>query len=148
MILNKVVGNIEELKNLGDFHVEKIYLESDELLKRIIRVTSDHNNEYGISLDKGQKLSDGDILFKDGKNIIVVTTKEDDVLVVSPKSINEMGIIAHALGNRHLPVQVEEGKIILQYDYVVEKMLQDDNIDFQRTNMKLKQAFKHVDYRH
>ena len=147
MILDKILGNI---KNMTDIHchIERIYLESDELLKRVLRVTSDHGHEYGISLPKGSEMKDGDILFNDGHNIVVISVKEDDVIVITPRDINEMGEIAHNLGNKHLPVQIEAGKIIIQYDYLIEKFLQDLKVNFERKNIKLKQAFRHVDHSH
>ena len=147
MILNKILGNIKDMEDIH-CHVERIYLESDELLKRVLRVTSDHGHEYGISLPKGSEMRDGDILFNDGHNMVVISVKEDDVIVITPRDINEMGEVAHNLGNKHLPVQIEDGKIIIQYDYLVEKFLQDLQINFGRKNMKLKQAFRHVDHSH
>lgn len=147
MILDKILGNIKDMENVH-CHIERIYLESDELLKRVLRVTSDHGHEYGISLPKGSEMKDGDILFNDGHNIVVVSVKEDDVIVITPKDINEMGEVAHNLGNKHLPVQIEDGKIIIQYDYLIEKFLQDLKVNFERKNMKLKQAFRHVDHSH
>lgn len=147
MILDKILGNIKDMEDIH-CHVERIYLESDELLKRVLRVTSDHGHEYGISLSKGSEMRDGDILFNDGHNMVVISVKEDDVIVVTPRDINEMGEVAHNLGNKHLPVQIEDGKIIIQYDYLVEKFLQDLQVNFERKNMKLKQAFRHVDHSH
>lgn len=147
MILDKILGNIEDMEDIH-CHVERIYLESDELLKRVLRVTSDHGHEYGISLPKGSEMRDGDILFNDGHNMVVISVKEDDVIVITPRDINEMGEVAHNLGNKHLPVQIEDGKIIIQYDYLVEKFLQDLQVNFERKNMKLKQAFRHVDHSH
>ena len=70
MIFNKILGNINELDNLENIHLEKIYISSDEAVKRILRVTSDHNNEYSIALDKNEELKDGDILLNDGKNLM------------------------------------------------------------------------------
>lgn len=147
MILDKILGNIKDMEDIH-CHVERIYLESDELLKRVLRVTSDHGHEYGISLPKGSEMRDGDILFNDGHNMVVISVKEDDVIVITPRDINEMGEVAHNLGNKHLPVQIEDGKIIIQYDYLVEKFLQDLQVNFERENMKLKQAFRHVDHSH
>ena len=147
MILDKILGNIKDMEDIH-CHVERIYLESDELLKRVLRVTSDHGHEYGISLPKGSEMRDGDILFNDGHNMVVISVKEDDVIVITPRDINEMGDVAHNLGNKHLPVQIEDGKIIIQYDYLVEKFLQDLQVNFERKNMKLKQAFRHVDHSH
>lgn len=147
MILDKILGNIKDMEDIH-CHVERIYLESDELLKRVLRVTSDHGHEYGISLPKGSEMRDGDILFNDGHNMVIISVKEDDVIVITPRDINEMGEVAHNLGNKHLPVQIEDGKIIIQYDYLVEKFLQDLQVNFERKNMKLKQAFRHVDHSH
>ena len=148
MIFNQVLGNINEIDNLNDVHIEKIYITSEEALKRIMRVNSDHNHEYGIALSENIELKDGDILYRDDKNIIIVKNKGDDVLVIKPNSITEMGIIAHSLGNRHLQAQFEDGKMIIQYDALVEGELKRDNINYSRENLKLKKAFRHVEFGH
>ncbi|EPB8220972.1 urease accessory protein UreE [Clostridium perfringens] len=149
MIFKEVIGNINDIDNSSDFHIEVIYLDSDDLSKRILRVISDHDNEYGISLgNKDTSLSNGDILFNDGKNLIVIKTKSENVIVIRPNDINEMGVVAHLLGNTHVPVQVKDGKIILQYDYVIEKMLKDMNIKYSLENISLEKAMKHVNYAH
>lgn len=148
MIFNQVLGNINEIDNLNDAHIEKIYITSEEALKRIMRVNSDHNHEYGIALSENIELKDGDILYRDDKNIIIVKIKGDDVLVIKPNSITEMGIIAHSLGNRHLQAQFEDGKMIIQYDALVEGELKRGNINYSRENLKLKKAFRHVEFGH
>ena len=148
MIFNQVLGNISELENLNNIHIEKIYISSEEALKRILRVNSDHNHEYGIALNENVELKDGDILYRDDKNIIIVKIKGEDVLVIKPKSMTDMGVIAHSLGNRHLQAQFEDGKMIIQYDALVEGELKRDNIDYSRENLKLKKAFRHVEFGH
>jgi len=148
MIFNKVIGNTNEIDDLNSYHIEKIYLDSEDMLKRIKRVTSDHNNEYGIALEDSEKLTDGDILYKKDKQLIVVKVNSEDVLVIKPKTITEMGVIAHAIGNRHLQAQFEEDKMIIQYDRLVEEELKRDNIDYSRENITLKKAFRHVEFAH
>ncbi|WP_297436079.1 urease accessory protein UreE [uncultured Clostridium sp.] len=174
MILDKVLGNINDLNidtehnhshddkhkhshehgedcehsHKPHIHVEKIHLRSDELLKRINRVTSDHGKEYGISVSKETILKDGDILYKDDKNMVVVSVKSDDVLIIKPTSITEMGKIAHNLGNRHLPAQFKEGLMILEYDNLVEDLLKEESIPYARENVTLEKAFRHVEFGH
>ena len=148
MIFNQVLGNINDIKDLNNLHIEKIYISSEDSLKRIMRVNSDHNHEYGIALSENIELKDGDILYHDDKNIIIVKIKGDDVLVIKPNSMTDMGIIAHALGNRHLQAQFEDGKMIIQYDPLVEGELKRDNINYSRENLKLKKAFRHVEFGH
>ncbi|WP_297629937.1 urease accessory protein UreE [uncultured Clostridium sp.] len=147
MILEKVLGNLENT-NLEGCHVEKIYLDNEDMLKRIIRVQSDHGKDYGISLTDGSKLKDGDILFNDGHNAVVVKINSEDVLVIKPKDMTEMGKIAHEIGNKHLPAQFINGEMIIQYDSVVETGLKHDGIKYVRENLHLKEAFRHVDFMH
>ena len=148
MIFNQIKGNIRDIENINNYHIEKIFINSDDTLKRILRVTSDHNNEYGITLDKNQQLKDGDILLNDGKNLVVIKVKGDDVLVIKPNDITQMGIIAHSLGNRHLQAQFNDGKMIIQYDSLVEEELKRDKINYSRENLKLEKAFRHVEFGH
>ena len=148
MIFNQVLGNIDDINDLNNLHIEKIYINSEDALKRIMRVNSDHNHEYGIALSENVELKDGDILYHDDKNMIIVKIKSDDVLVIRPTNITEMGIIAHSLGNRHLQAQFEDGKMIIQYDALVEGELKRDKINYSRENLKLKKAFRHVDFGH
>lgn len=148
MIFDRILGNINNLNDLNKVHIEKIYIDSADSLKRILRVVSDHKKEYGIALSENIELRDGDILYKDDKNIIIIKVNGDDVLVIRPKSMTDMGIIAHSLGNRHLQAQFEDGKMIIQYDPLVESELKRDGIDYSRENIKLKKAFRHVEFGH
>ena len=148
MIFHEIIGNINEIDDLNGYHVETIYLNSEDMLKRILRVTSDHNREYGITLDNNEKLKDGDILYNEDKKLIVVKANSEDVLIIKPSSITEMGVIAHALGNRHLQAQFEDDKMIIQYDRLVEEEVKRDNVNYSRENMTLKKAFKHVEFAH
>ena len=133
---------------IGKRHIEKVYLESAYLVKRIQRVKTDHGNELGIRLKEARDLVAGDVLFMDDKNMIVIDVLSDDLIVISPRSINEMGNIAHQLGNRHLPAQFEGDDMLVQYDYLVEELLQEMGIPFKREDRKVKKAFRHIGHSH
>ncbi|WP_400244400.1 urease accessory protein UreE [Niallia sp. JL1B1071] len=147
MIIEKIVGNIATLEKRAN-HVERVYLQSDDLLKRVQRVVTDHGKEIGIRLTDKRELFDGDVLYMDDKNMIVISVKVDDVLTIQPLSIQQMGEIAHQLGNRHLPAQFEGNDMIVQYDYLVEELLQQLLIPYKRENRKVKQAFRHIGHSH
>ncbi|WP_339227660.1 urease accessory protein UreE [Oceanobacillus sp. FSL K6-2867] len=150
MIIEKIVGNINEMdqEEINKRHKETVYLESAHLVKRIQRVETDHGNEVGIRLKDPRDLVAGDVLYMDDKNMIVVDVLSDDLLVISPRSIHEMGTIAHQLGNRHLPAQFEGNDMLVQYDYLVEELLQELAIPFKREDRKVKQAFRHIGHSH
>ena len=105
-------------------------------------------NQVLGNIDDINDLNNLHILYHDDKNMIIVKIKSDDVLVIRPTNITEMGIIAHSLGNRHLQAQFEDGKMIIQYDALVEGELKRDKINYSRENLKLKKAFRHVEFGH
>ncbi|MEH6947622.1 urease accessory protein UreE [Bacillus sp. JJ634] len=150
MIIESIVTNIEQMEQgeINKRHKEKVYLESADLVKRIQRVITDHGKEIGIRLKNPRDLVAGDVLFMDDKNMIVIDVLSDDLIVISPRSLKEMGTIAHQLGNRHLPAQFEENEMLVQYDYLVEELLQDLGIPFKREDRKVKQAFRHIGHSH
>ncbi|MFC0272808.1 urease accessory protein UreE [Metabacillus herbersteinensis] len=147
MIIEEIIGNIKRTEKLPT-HIERVYLRSDDLVKKIQRVKTDHGNELGIRLKEAKDLKDGDILFQDEKNSIVISVIEDDVIVIQPTSLIQMGEIAHQLGNRHLPAQFENDEMIVQYDYLVEKLLQELDVPFVREKRTMKEAFKHIGHSH
>ncbi|MDR7080151.1 urease accessory protein [Neobacillus niacini] len=150
MLIERIETNIErmEKEEIIRRHIEKVYLESDHLVKRIQRVTTDHGREIGIRLKDPRDLVAGDVLYMDEKNMIVIDVVADDLLVIIPRSINEMGTIAHQLGNRHLPAQFENDMMMVQYDYLVEELLNELEIPYQREKRKVKQAFRHIGHSH
>lgn len=150
LIIEKVITNIDQLdqEEINKRHQEKVYLESADLVKRIQRVTTDHDRELGIRLKEARDLISGDVLFMDEDNMIVVDVLSDDLIVISPRSMHEMGTIAHQLGNRHLPAQFEGDEMLVQYDYLVEELLQQLAIPFKREERKVKQAFRHIGHSH
>jgi len=150
MIIERILDNIHDMnqEELASRHVEKVFLESADLVKRIQRVETDHGREIGIRLKDQQDLMAGDVLYMDEQNVIVIDVKSDDLLAIRPRSLEEMGMIAHQLGNRHLPAQFEKDEMLVQYDYLVEELLQELQIPFQRENRKVRQAFRHIGHSH
>lgn len=143
MIINEVQGNIRD-ENCVVPHIERVYLRSDDLVKRIQRVTTDHGNELGIKLLKPKDLVDGDILYRSEGNAIVVSVIEDEVIAIRPNSIRQMGEVAHMLGNRHLPAQFEGEEMIVQHDYLVVRLLTEENVPYVIEKRKMKEAFKYI----
>ncbi|MCD8901182.1 urease accessory protein UreE [Staphylococcus gallinarum] len=149
MIVEEIVGNIANLSDSEKGkHIEKVYLENSNLVKRIQRVTTDHGNELGIRLKQPIDLQYGDILYKDDTNMIIVDVNSEDLLVIKPRNLQEMGNIAHQLGNRHLPAQFTETEMLVQYDYLVESLLQDLGIPYTHEDRKVNQAFRHIGHSH
>ena len=67
------------------------------------------------------------------------------MIVITPKDMDDCGIIAHMLGNMHKPVKIKGGKISLLYDSVVAKNLEKSDIDFKVEEIQLEESLRYVD---
>lgn len=157
MIIDELVGNIHELPDsaYAGRHREKVVLPSAALVKRIQRVTTDHGRELGIRLAPGPDLRDGDILYLSDTELIIVSVLPTDVLVIAPRSILEMGQVAHALGNRHLQAQFfgidsEYGAevMVVQYDHTVADFLEHHATPYHRQERVMPVPFRHAEHTH
>lgn len=92
MIIEEIQGNIANLSaEEKNKHVEKVYLENSDLVKRIQRVKTDHGNELGIRLKQPIDLQYGDILYQDETNMIIVDVNSEDLLVIKPRNLKRNG---------------------------------------------------------
>lgn len=150
MIIEEIVTNANDLDadELKNRHKERVYLESADLMKRIQRVETDHGREIGIRLKNPRDLVVGDILYMDDQNMIMIDVLSDDLLVICPRNMYEMGAIAHQLGNRHLPAQFEGEEMLVQYDYLVEELLNELELPYVREERQLKEPFRHIGHSH
>jgi urease accessory protein len=159
VIIEKVLGNLHELPDphaYANLHQEKVVLPSAQLVKRIQRATTDHGKEIGIRLPSGSgDLRDGDILHVAGSNMIVVSVLPTDVLVIAPRTIHEMGVVAHSLGNRHLQAQFFDSAseygadvMVCAYDHTVEDYLRHAAVPYSRQERVMPVPFRHAEHSH
>lgn len=149
MIFTEIVGNIAEISLGEEREMETIWLSSEDLTKRILRVTTDAEIEHGIQLANSEiELTEGAIMWMDEELIIFIKVIPEELIVIRPEDINQMGIIAHLLGNSHKPVDVTDGVILLQYDPVIIQMLEQQSIDFTIEEKALEQALRHANFAH
>jgi urease accessory protein len=140
------LDSVDELYKANN--IDKVFVENEALAKRLHHLITQKHVEVAVHLPEGEHLRVGDVLYQDAESKIVVDVLPEDVLIIKPKSIQQMGIIAHELGNRHLPAQFIGDQMVVQYDYLVETLLQKRKLDYERTSLKLKQPFLHVGHHH
>ncbi|WP_067932774.1 urease accessory protein UreE [Alicyclobacillus kakegawensis] len=144
MICTQVVGNIHR-DAVGSRRLDRVWVNSEALLKRIQRLRTESGRELGLRLpaDCGT-LRDGDILWMDDEEAVVVSVSPEPVLVVSPRSLREMGEVAHRLGNRHVPVQLMGDTLIVADDPLLEQLFVSLDVPFAREERVLREPFRHI----
>lgn len=137
MIVTKVITSLQKLE-LGNRGVDYIDIRWYEMTKKIQLKATRSGESVGIRfLQKGQTLHDGDVLFKDEKRIVAVNVLPADALVVQPKSICEISVVCYEIGNKHLPLFIDDNKVLMPYSHAMEKWLAKHNYTVKRRQSKL-----------
>ncbi|WHF51509.1 urease accessory protein UreE [Chryseobacterium gotjawalense] len=116
MIINQISGNLSE-RPLHGKTVDYLDLEWYETTKRIQRKNTGQGQEIAIKfLREGQRLREGDILFENHEKIVAVNILETDAIVITPKSMLEMGTVCYEIGNKHIPLFIQDGEVLLPFE--------------------------------
>ncbi len=140
------LGNLDTFA-LGARTLERVWIRSDDLAKRILRLTTSAG-EIGLRFEGDERLRDGDVLHADDRLVVAASIAADDVLIMRPASIAAAIALAHALGNRHLPIVVDGAAIVVRYDPLLEALAAEHHVPVTREARVVEHAFRHVNAPH
>ena len=96
-----------------------------ELRKKArFKTQSDAGIEVGLMLPRGLVLRGGDCLQSDEGIIAKIIAAPEEVSVASTSDKLSLAKAAYHLGNRHMPLQIEESCLIYQKDHVLDEMVE------------------------
>lgn len=126
-IYTEIIGNInsaEWVERAKDSTIESIVLDGWSGQKSRFVARSDRGGEYAVSLARGHRLSDGDIIEYEPtqRHMVIIRLRLSDVLVVdlgllvgaSPETIIRTAVeLGHAIGNQHWAAVVKSTKVYI-----------------------------------
>jgi urease accessory protein len=142
IVRSEPIGNVESYA-LGARRLERVSIRSDDLAKRILRLTTSAG-EIGLRFAGAERLRDGDVIFADENVVVAVCVDADDVLIFRPATIAAAIGIAHALGNRHLPIQSDGDAIVVRFDPLLEALGAEHGVPVTREQRVFAQPFRHA----
>jgi urease accessory protein len=92
--------------------------------RRRIRLVADSGVPFLLDLARAQHLVEGDGLELDNGSYIRVRAAPEPVLEIAADSAGALLRIAWHIGNRHLPLQVADGRLRLRADHVIAAMIE------------------------
>jgi urease accessory protein len=98
-------------------------LSYDQRAKTRQRVTLDSGREAGLFLERGSTLRDGDLLTDEAGTTVRVRAARESVTTVRCDDVLLLARACYHLGNRHVPVQIENGWIRYRHDHVLDEMI-------------------------
>jgi urease accessory protein len=137
MIVKDIVGSIK-LIDVDNKAVDILQMQWFETTKRIQRKHTQNGVEVAIKfLKEGQRLQQGDIVYMDDNSIIVVDILPCDAIVVTPASLAEMGAVCYEIGNKHLPVFIQNNEVLLPFEEPIFRWLSASGYNTKKTFTKL-----------
>ena len=115
MISEKILVNPEN-KRIED----TITLTYDQRFIRRKKLVSDNNFGFLVNLSETVSLKKNAGFLLDNGSIILIKSAEEELLEIT--SNNLMKITWH-IGNRHIPCQIENERLLIQVDKVIENLI-------------------------
>lgn len=144
MICKEVISNINaEDFNLNNRNIDKVVLEWFETPKKILRKKTEAQEEIIMKfLREGNKLEEGDILYMDENKVVIVEVSPCDAIEITPRNLYEMGTICYEIGNKHLPLFIQDDKVLVPYEKPLERLLIATGYAVNKTHCKLLNMLK------
>lgn len=122
MILPRATERLEA-GQWGETPADTVTLPYHERHHRRRRFKSDGGLEFMLDLARAEALVAGDGLRLETGVIILVRAAKEDLISITASSRALLMRCAYHLGNRHLPVQLDEERLLIQSDSVIAEML-------------------------
>ena len=104
--------------------VESVELTFDQREKSRFRATLASGEAFGIQLKIGTILSHGDKLALSDGRIVEVIAADEMLHEVRAADAMQLARIAYHVGNRHVPLQVSDGYLLMLPDHVLRAMVE------------------------
>ena len=99
---------------------DTVTLAFEDRFRRRIRLVGDKGFEFLLDLAEATVLRDGDGLRLEDGGMIAVRAADEDLIEITG---GNLGRIAWHIGNRHLPAEIDGGRILIRDDHVIVDML-------------------------
>jgi urease accessory protein len=88
-------------------------------------------------LKEGQRLQQDDILLMDDERVVVVDIIPCEAIQVTPGTLYEMGSACYEIGNKHLPLFIQDDVILLPYEAPIFRWLSAKGFKTEKVQAKL-----------
>jgi len=142
MVIQKKLGNIFSTF-VGDRYTDKLQVEWFETNRRILHKKTNSDIAVTIKfLQENPNLKDGDILWMDEKNVIVIEIKTCRCIVITPDCMLSAFSICYEIGNKHLPLFYHENELLIAFEEPFYNLLLASGYPVKVEERKLENALK------
>jgi urease accessory protein len=118
------VTSFRRAGTVGDEPFSLVVLDADERHIRRKRITLANGEDILVDFDKPAKLAHGDLLVLDDGRVAKVLAAAEALMEVRAADHRHLALLAWHIGNRHLPAEIADNRILLRRDRVIRQMLE------------------------
>ena len=96
-----------------------------------LRARLDDGTEVALLLARGTVLRNGDKLAAEDGSIVEVVAADETLSTVASDDPWLLARAAYHLGNRHVPLQIEEGRLRYEHDHVLDDLVRSLGLEVQ-----------------
>ena len=100
--------------------LDEITLSYEDRFIRRKKLIANNGTEFLVNLEETVSINENNFFELENGNLIKVLSKEENLIEITGDNLKQ--IIWH-IGNRHLPCQIEENRILIQDDAVILDMV-------------------------
>jgi urease accessory protein len=116
MLVQQKIGNIASVP-IRERNIDRLDLEWYETGKRILRRRTQGGKDIALRfLKESPAFTQGDILYEDEQELIVVELLACETIVIRPPSLFAVASVCYEIGNKHLPLFLEGEELLVPYD--------------------------------
>jgi urease accessory protein len=142
MLIQEKIGHIASFPVDGRA-IDLLELEWFETGKRILRKRTAAGRELALKfLRESPALTQGDILYAGEKELIIVGILPCASIVFYPSSVFEIASVCYEIGNKHLPLFMEEEALLVPYEAPLFRQLQAQGYDVRKEDRQLLRSLK------
>ena len=127
------IQSLPHVHHFDNYEVIELPMTSEDRQRVRRRLTADDGQAFALELPTGTTLHVGHALHAQDNKAYVVTAAPEEVLVVTPKDLEEAAFVGHLIGNLHRDIDIQEGQVIALWNMPLEKRLEKEGLDAERT---------------
>ncbi len=127
MLIKEKIGNLKDF-NTHERTVDWLELAWFEVNKRILTKKTRQGTSLALKfLAENPQYTEGDVLFENDETIIAISVLLCDVIVIKPKNAYEIASVCYEIGNKHLPLFIENDEFLIPFEMPLFNMLKAAN---------------------
>ena len=137
MLIQEKIGNLTSFA-LDGRRLDLLPVEWYETNKRIMRRPTRGGRELALKfLQESPALGERDVLYADDQTVIAVEILPCETLVIPMTTPQDIASICYEIGNRHLPLFIEAGELLVPAEEPLYHWLTASGYDVRREDRKL-----------